>query len=168
MFLGEGDLHDPSYNDVVQEIPFFSSSTAAGENMAQICDYSVKIYPSRAFDSYYDSNISTIAVVTVGAIFVIVALIFLVYDNLVNARNRKITAAAERSIAVVSSIFPKNVRDRVMAASDDEAKYSATKRQTSNFSSEALFDDEAGVKPSKAIADLFLEATVMLADIAGA
>ena len=84
--------------------------------------------------------------------FVIVAIFFFVFDHLVKRRNNKVTVVAQRSDAVVRSLFPAAVRDRLMA--DDEN--SDLKKQVG-----------AGKFRSRPIADLFPESTVMFADIAG-
>jgi len=92
------------------------------------------------------------------------------YDSMVSARNRKVTAAAQQSIAVVASLFPKNVRDRIMEKNAAPATKSRKpckelKFGESNDDSMDISDD--AIKTSK-IAELFPETTIMFADIAGA
>ena len=139
-----------------------------GEKNEGICDYSVNVYPSSDFEEFYASNITAIAIATVGATFVIVALIFFIYDKLSNKLNGKVRAAAERSLAVVSSIFPENVRDRVMASSDDaERNCTLTTPGKVKELSDSM-GEKIEAESSVAIADLYPDVTIMFADIAGA
>ena len=143
---------------MVRRIPFFATNAAAANNgtAQDTCNYSVHLYPSITFVKSFDSNVAAFAAATVGATFILVALIFAAYDYMVHSRNKKITAVAERSNAVVRSLFPETVRDRLMEGSDQNAV-------------SKLKDGESadGASKSRPIADLFPETTIMFADIAG-
>lgn len=79
-------------------------------------------------------------------------LLFLVYDLSVQKLNRAVITNAARSNAIVSSIFPGNIRDRLIGSN----------RDTSLFTEGALTTQAGDGKP---LADLFLESTVIFADI---
>lgn len=49
--------------------------------------------------------------VLVAFTFVVVAIVFVIYDILVQKRNEKIVVTAARSNAIVSSMFPDAIRD---------------------------------------------------------
>lgn len=103
---------------------------------------------------------------------------FFLYIRLVEARQRHILHKAVQSTAVVSSLFPKQVRDRLLADDSDEMDTRKTKyngKSTSNSSRLKSFlhgtDSDTTCTSitmlDKPIADLFAHCTVMFADICG-
>jgi hypothetical protein len=48
-----------------------------------------------------------------GAHLVFTSLVFLLYDRLVERRQKKVMSTAVQSSAIVSSLFPSQVRDRL-------------------------------------------------------
>lgn len=62
----------------------------------------------------YDKNIPEIFAAVVAITFTCIALVMIVYDILVQRRNNRLVANAARSNAVVSSLFPGTIRDRVL------------------------------------------------------
>jgi class 3 adenylate cyclase len=90
-------------------------------------------------------------------------LMFLVYDRLVERRQAIVLKSANQSSAIVSSLFPRNVTDRLLDIGSDSNKTSFTaKIRLKSFLND--FQDNEGLQP---IADLFPETTVLFADIAG-
>ena len=80
----------------------------------------------------------------------------------VQRRNEKLVENAARANAVVSSLFPRNIRDRFVAQSDGKT---ATKRVRNLKAFLAGHDTQAGVETiepkMKPLADLFPDTTVM-------
>ena len=111
------------------------------------------------------------------------------YDYLVQRRQKKVHDAAVKSAAIVSSLFPKEVRDRlyqVAEEKDDPIQNPSGKGGNKKMLKGYLGDDgdngdEEGefeeplsgdkvvpeIYDTKPIADLFPRTTVMFADIAG-
>eukprot|EP00934_Nitzschia_sp_Nitz4_P002211 Nitzschia sp. Nitz4//scaffold363_size14950//383//8108//NITZ4_008904-RA/size14950-snap-gene-0.0-mRNA-1//1//CDS//3329549257//2211//frame0 len=143
-YLGEGDIHELEYDNHELVVSF------SGFEVEMECLYSVSIYPSKDFVSSFDSKNPITYTVSVASIFVFTIVVFLVYDCLVERRQDKVLSTAERSTAIVSSLFPKDVADRLMEVQRQET---AKKLRESNG--------------GKAIAELFPSATVMFADIVG-
>jgi hypothetical protein len=92
------------------------------------------------------------------------ALCFCMYDRFVRRRNATIVGAAARSNAIVSSLFPKQVRDRLYAEKEAASKTATTPNlKTMMNAGKSLeqeeFDDngEDFMYKSKPIADLFPE-----------
>ena len=100
--------------------------------------------------------------VVVAFTFVLVAVVFLIYDMLVQHRNEKIVVTAARSNAIVSSMFPDAIRDRLLHQNDVQSKQGHLKSYLMNGEGEG-----SGSMSSKPLADLFLETTVLFADISG-
>lgn len=76
---------------------------------------------------------------------------------------------AVASTAIVSSLFPSKVRDRLMEQENDKTPAGKT---SLTFKNDPTIDKNAGVgedayKKSLPIADIYPEATVLFADLAG-
>jgi hypothetical protein len=134
--------------------------------------------PSAEFEEVFDSNLPAAFAIVVAAIFLFMTITFLMYDRFVTRRNDKVMGAAVRSTAIVSSLFPSQVRDRLYAGIHTDAGTSTLARTSTarlkNFVDKGEGDtmDEADssddvVLKSQPIADLFPDTTVMFADIAG-
>ncbi|KAL3922335.1 MAG: hypothetical protein SGARI_006473 [Bacillariaceae sp.] len=131
------------------------------------------VYPSYETEAQYTNNEPILYAVAVGCIFVFVAAVFLLYNYLVERRQRMVMDRAVRSAAVVQSLFPENVQQRLYAE-QDEKETSRRKRESwmhQESSGDMLLDDDGSpTKPSSSqapIADLFPESTVFFADLAG-
>jgi class 3 adenylate cyclase len=124
------------------------------------------------------NNTAVIVTCLISAAFAILAITFILYDRFVNRRNEKIVHAAARSNAIISSLFPTQVRDRLFAAKDDKygsQEYATTKAKLKNMlttgdlqSGANVDDDDCDyMYKTKPIADLFPETTILFADIVG-
>ena len=178
---GEGDLHDTEYDDMVLSSNI-GSNTERGQPFSG-CNYVLDIYPTENLENEYESRDPIIYAIVVAMIFVFTTTVFLVYDWVVQRRQWMIIRAARKTQAIVSSLFPKNVQDRIMKDVEEEVNRDAnkpltmrgnrTKDQLQNFlkgkdaNEEYAENVSAGIKRSKPIADLFPEATIIFADIVG-
>jgi hypothetical protein len=146
------------------------------------CQIFLDIYPSETYVSPYENSIPVIFTVIVALLFLIMAVFFVVYNGyalssdrslnfelpsyiivlfplrFVQNRNKKVENAAARSNAIVSSLFPSNVRDLEVHVSKGKNR---SKSATNNK------ENDVGVYKSKPIADLFPETTVLFGDIVG-
>eukprot|EP00523_Entomoneis_sp_CCMP467_P001058 CAMPEP_0168743416 /NCGR_PEP_ID=MMETSP0724-20121128/13565_1 /TAXON_ID=265536 /ORGANISM="Amphiprora sp., Strain CCMP467" /LENGTH=1154 /DNA_ID=CAMNT_0008791045 /DNA_START=91 /DNA_END=3556 /DNA_ORIENTATION=+ len=175
--MGEGDLHE-GYDSLK-----VTSTLTGGDRVSQ-CEYILEIYATDELKESYESKDPLIFAIVVAMIFVFTTMVFLVYDWAVQRRQWMIIRAARKTQAIVSSLFPKNVQDRIMKDVDEEVNREAngplitrgnrTKDQLQNFlkGKEATAEGgetavDEGTKRSKPIADLFPEATIIFADIVG-
>jgi hypothetical protein len=108
-YLGIGDWHDPRYDEFEVLSDFETAFTSLPE-----CTYSLHLYPSEEFVMSYHSHRPRVYTMAVACIFVLVSLIFVVYDWMVERRQEKVMHTAVRSSDIVNSLFPANVRDRLM------------------------------------------------------
>ena len=145
------------------------------------CFYSLAIYPSQVFADDFQTATPWILVSAVAGVLLFAIAMFFVYDRLVERRQTLVLRKAVQSTAIVSSLFPKTVRDRLMNASlmagdeGDARTISAFRDRLRSRNSSAapqvqkmqemtkLADDDFG----ETIADLFPNCTVLFADIAG-
>jgi hypothetical protein len=128
------------------------------------CHYTVSVYPSQDF--HHSTSSPAVMTFAVAIIFAFAICMFFVYDRLVERRQRLVLHKAVQSTAIVSSLFPKNVRDRLMQESSVFERVGGSLRNSrhKNPLGEETKENEENSKP---IADLFPNCTVMFADIAG-
>eukprot|EP00934_Nitzschia_sp_Nitz4_P000116 Nitzschia sp. Nitz4//scaffold136_size62208//9461//13452//NITZ4_006362-RA/size62208-augustus-gene-0.6-mRNA-1//-1//CDS//3329535600//116//frame0 len=168
-YVGEGDFHDTtydyleSYQDLMEGAyshPNFTTTTGH-------CLYSLRIYPTDEFTSSLEKRIPTIFAIVVACFFIMVAVVFFTYDVFVQRRNEALVSNAARSNAIVASLFPSNIRDRLLNVNQPAADI---RRKSGALGLKGFMSGEAGASDdanSRPLADLFLECTVMFADISG-
>jgi len=81
-----------------------------------LCRYTLRIYPTREGENYHNNFFPLIITLTVAAVFLMTATVFYFYDVMVERRQKVVLDTAQRSTAIVSSIFPKKVRDQLLQA----------------------------------------------------
>jgi hypothetical protein len=179
-YLGTGQYNDKKYDrrklvyDIAEETRYDGDNKTATSSH---CDYKMTVYPTVAFEQTYYSNKPGVYCTLVVMVFVFTTLIFMAYDYMVYRRQAKLVFTAQRTSAMVSSLFPKEVHDRIMADAqaqtqrDEAGKRSfgfAPKAQLKEFladGSHALSGD--AIFKSKPIADLFPSVTIMFGDLVG-
>lgn len=179
-FLGAGRLVNEEYQDMEESVALDSTNFVVEENTISltlnqdICQYSLSVYPTEQMDDHYNNIFPLAICLTVAAVFIFTAGVFLWYDATVESRQRMVLDTAKRSTAIVSSIFPKKVRDQLMGT---PVQGNATKLRSLVSSAKAdpkameeSHRSKAGDDTPTAsgpIADLFPECTVMMADVEG-
>jgi hypothetical protein len=91
-------------------------------------------------------------------IFAFTSSVFIVYDRLVEKRQKTVMTTAMHSSAIVSSLFPSTVRGRLF----DEGSNPTCDETKQDGGSFVSFGDKLVSRP---IADLYPSATVMFADM---
>ena len=121
-FVGIGDLHDESYTEFEVSTNFTgtmnmeedggSSSHLTTATTVATGTYTLSLYPSETF--YFEfSTMPSFIDSGVVFFFLIAGLSFFVYDCLVQQRHKEVVSMASRNEALVSSLFPENVRNRI-------------------------------------------------------
>jgi len=178
--LGRGDLHEDEYDKFgVTSLPLETGTVADGTRDGlkfhdYECKYQISVYPSTTFADTYDSSTPAIITFAVAIIFSFAILMFFVYDRLVERRQKLVLHKAVQSTAIVSSLFPKNVRDRLLQTANDKDNNNATSehQQSTAFKNSRLKsllgqDGQTEDDNAQPIADLFPNCTVLFADISG-
>lgn len=162
-------MHEADHSKTKFEFPLNHLQNSSALHEQGHCLYSISLYYSYSFRlAADDSNLKTISALSVAAFFALLAAIFIMYDMFVRRQNAKIVDAAARSNAILSSLFPSQVRDRLLASNEGN-KQKGSKLQ-SLLQSDGLnydCDDAENMLKSKHIADLFPETTILFADIVG-
>jgi class 3 adenylate cyclase len=169
------------------EIPFSQYLRDSTKDASGHCVYTFTVYPTKELEDEYHSKLPVLMTLVVATAFCLMILTFLAYDWFVQRRNQMVVGAAARANAILSTLFPKNIRDRLFEERklEEENKIAGQKKtlhelsgnkvRLSNFLIEARdlnaedtdADDDDFMYKTKPIADLFPETTILFADISG-
>lgn len=193
-FLGEGDWHDPSFDKFEVRNNFAAFEDAAdvdhhyalNHQVKSMCDFSLHVYPTQELQDAYKSATPIFITLAVVGIFAFTFCVFMLYDILVQRMQSKVVATALKTTAIVTSLFPEQVHQRLfetalggMGGSHNNQStkaLQAPKHRLRNFLSdeEEQQQKQHGKKAGEdlsnhdaPIADLFPDCTVMFCDIAG-
>lgn len=197
-FLGEGDLHSDDvdgYDEIKTNLTDFEAlfleHSYNPDAETSFCSYTVSYYATAAFKKNFVDYRPDIYRGIVLGVFLFIVSIFWAYDGLIERRQEKVIDAAARSDAIVRSLFPSNIRDRLyeqsMPAKKPDSKETwrnadaivneggiieTPKNMLKSFISKSPEDQavqannvskDAGL--SEPIADLIPQTTIMFADV---
>jgi Adenylate and Guanylate cyclase catalytic domain len=178
-YVGPGDLHDPKFDhlkETTKLTDLTKSDIYSGLPVSMgSCETWIALYPSSDLEEVYQTNNPQMFCIVTVSIFFFTSLIFILYDCWVESRQRRLLQVAEQSSAILSSLFPSNVRDRLFPTESQHDKSSTTggrhafqpiKTRLKSY----LENDTAGTNTNQSnspIADFFPESTVLFADISG-
>jgi class 3 adenylate cyclase len=175
-YIGPGDQHDSVYDKFkmsTEEGAYLQSDDDRKRDINGSCLYRIHVYPSADFESSFVTDKPAIYTAVLVLVFLFTSAVFLAYDCYVERRQRVVMDTAIASSAIVSSLFPKVVRDRLYKGetkneSSGHGKM-AQKSILQNFMSDGRGDRQITEvqQASKPIADLFQDCTVLFADISG-
>ncbi|CAB9501451.1 Receptor-type guanylate cyclase gcy [Seminavis robusta] len=166
IFMGDGDFHEAEFDQYEVIVPLNLHTHADFPTTEGHCQYSMHIFPSTEFKTAYDSNTPEKFAIVVAVTFVVVALFFFMYDVFVQKRNTNLVLKAAQTSAIVTSLFPEHMRDRL--AEEAEAAQKKKRNLRDFIKDEGDVNSGDRLRPvSKPLADLYLETTVLFADISG-
>jgi hypothetical protein len=188
-FLGygrEGEWRDPSFDKYKQSADLLEPK-AAREGYPPVqhthrptdashgeshCTYVMNTYPTKEFYEKYKTNDPIYYTLVIAGVFCFTAVVFFVYDWLVQVRQRRLMSTAIRTGAIVSSMFPKDFQQRIMDEVADKLHKNkeggSNKNWTPGDNMTSLLEENNSSKSSitgKPIADLYPDATVFFGDI---
>jgi hypothetical protein len=128
-YLGKGDLHNPKYDflEHVAAVDFSKSQEVDGEG--NHCGYTLHLFPAEDLEQEYYTNLPGIFCAFVFLIFLFTSAVFMIYDFLVQKRQDKVHSAAMKTNAIVSSLFPAEIRDRLFQHNDSQRKFLLERRR---------------------------------------
>jgi class 3 adenylate cyclase len=136
-YLGRGDLHDTrydKYDGIHSEIKDLGSFSLSGSRHSfvpvneEYCQFHISIYPSETMEASFTSQDPVIYMCVAILIFVFTSLLFVGFDFMVRRRHKVVLSTAETSNAVVSSLYPEEVRDRIKQTHIDKKQKSKLKK----------------------------------------
>lgn len=189
-FLGAGDLSDPKYAYLEESTGFGAYLHTEGTVEEPHCAYNVRIYPSQQFEDDHRTRTPMIFAVSLAFVFVFTSLVFLTYDRCVERRQKVVLDTAEKTSAVVASLFPEQVQERLFQQQTKSNEFggdgsmdvsSVFGRQRRRWNSNTVPGPTALVRRNSnnslntngslfhdmPIADLYQHTTIFFADIAG-
>jgi class 3 adenylate cyclase len=84
------------------------------------CSHTIHLFPTDGFRSSYESRKPIMFTSTAVLIIFLTSIAFLIYDRLVQQRQDKVMFTAEKSCALVDSLFPATVRERMLQSSSED------------------------------------------------
>ena len=183
IYLGPEDYHQSELDElkISSSLLDLSSTFYTGVPVnEEFCPYEIHVYPSEMYRSEHTSSEPIYITIGAVAIFAILhTIVFLTYDRLVQRRNKLVQQKANRSRAVVASLFPKQFRDQLFGDADgsdtentekgDDSKsksfvFESNKKRLNTFLAGANnSNDDLSKKKSKRnkpIAEVFTDTTV--------
>lgn len=171
-FVGEGDLHDSGFDDMMQSTVFgeavmepITSPTYTGRPLYDdFCPYTFRIYPSAEMETHYVTRNPIIYSIVIALVFVFTSIVFIGYDYLVERRQKVVVKSATRADALVSSLFPTTVKDRLYEGQKKEKNDRRSKEAAQVVGLENhLLDNVDMDEDVSPIADLYPATTIMFA-----
>lgn len=183
-FKGYTDGHDEVYDEFEQSIKLsaLEGNSATSFGVPDECESILRMFPSEGYKQGYFSKTASNLMIATLVVFALVIVLFNVYDGLVRRRQKKVYSVATKSNAIVSSLFPAQIRDKLIADEDESRRRGKRSSDAASFdfgafgssSDAATWTNEMqkgtlGMvdENSPPIADLFPSATVAFMDISG-
>jgi Adenylate and Guanylate cyclase catalytic domain len=181
-YIGVGDHHEHHYDTQgVQKTLHQLGMSAVHHSYTgapideEYCPITVHIYPSHEMLETFEIHNPYLCSGVVVLIFAFVSIVFIFYDLKVHRRQVLVLDSAIRSAAIVSSLFPAEVRDRLYPAAigrksrapeTAKGKLHSFLRDTQTSPGTGI-ENETNLLGGMPIAELYPETTVLFADIAG-
>lgn len=159
--------HDPMYDSLKRTIDLTSMAGIHETYDEGSAQYFLDVYPTDSLAAKFDDDTPIVFAVLVGVTFGLMLAAFFSYGFFVDRRNRKVTITAAKSSAIVSSLFPPSVRDRLYKEQQLETEQMQTRDALSAFRRDTAPTENGSINSGKPIADLFPESTIIFADLAG-
>lgn len=158
-FMGYGDLHEAEFNKyerVEKNIEMYP------ERIDGVCTHDLYLYPSSKLRDTYQTSQPIIYTALVAFSFFVVIALFFLYDWTITRRQNKTIAAALKSQAIVTSLFPEELGKRMIKEAHGQT-------ESGNFNKDLFKNNRLETandgKGGDALAKLYPEATVMVSNI---
>jgi hypothetical protein len=133
-FLGPGLLHDPKYNSF--QYTYDPSTSLRGRAKGPMlmgllekkCPYRVHVYATSSTDDVSTSNDAIYYTLGITLAFLIVTAVFCCFVIVIERRQKRVIRSADEARAIVSSLYPSQVRGRLMAHQRDNDAQASVKK----------------------------------------
>lgn len=171
-YVGFADLHDSRYDDYEHSLTLgdfvkgLKSASTLSYTSVDIDftynDYTVRVYPSQGTEEQFRNNDPWAFALVIVGVFVFTSLVFAIYDFLVARRQHIVMNRAVASSAIVSSLYPSQVRDQIYNETEKNTKGVGDDRAVKN-----LMSGEVGLPSASRNAHVYPSTTILFADLAG-
>lgn len=162
IYLGPGEYHEADYADYAEKYKLMHESSGFTHILLanEYCTYTASIYPSSQMREQFATATPIVYTSTVAVIFLFTVCVFVFYDYLVQRRQKFLVETASRSTAIISSLFPRIVRDRLLQGEGQSSPGTKSKAESSS-------NNPRQSSSGAPIANFFPSTTIMFGDIAG-
>ena len=159
-FFGHGDLHDSKY-DYLQTGATLDSLVdgVETETTEAGCEYSIRVYPSDSFEDRYQTDRPWIHATVLAGLFVFTSAVFLLYDAMVQRRQKIVMESAIQSGTLVSSLFPEAVRQKLYEEHQERVKAKDARKAWKSGKNDNI--DHSTNENKAAIANHYEETTIL-------
>ena len=130
-YVGSGDLHDTKYDDTESSTTefgtFLDQSLLYEDGVGNVddlppgqCLYKIHVYPTEEFEQHFLTLRPIYFSCGLVATFLVTSIVFLIYDCVVERRQRLLLQEERKQRLVVSSLFPETVRDRIYETTNNQ------------------------------------------------
>lgn len=143
-YLGKGDLHDPSLEYMKETCKFsiFANASTPSHHSymfnEDFCPYTLSVYPTESFHHQHITSDPKVYAVSIAVVIIVISLISLAYDLIVQRRMKRIMIAAQNRHALLTKLYPSNVRE-ILLREEKERKERSMPRRNSNGSFPGTF-----------------------------
>jgi hypothetical protein len=180
-YVGPGDLHDAQFDGMgISSVVWEESSSSWSSDEVTVTDTSkddeicpdyrvlLHLYPTFPMKKSFMSSNPTKYTLLVLVLFGLSIVLFVLYDSNITRRQQKVEEIAKQTDAIVTQLFPGQLRDMVIEAggaastsdSNEQDLAAKPKKETAAFSGLLM-------EGTKSVADFYPEVTVMMADLVG-
>ena len=184
VYLGAEDLHDTAYNDFMLSTLMTDFDKSPGGTVyngapvsKEFCPWKLTVYATKDLQDEFVTSNPVYYMLAVLGVFIFTCMTFIMYDRLVEFRQKKVMKSAVKSDNIVAELFPKTFREELYRRKSTLLSNEAGRRGKKGKGWEADDDDEFDLRKSlnlgigngggPPMAELYPNCTVFFADIAG-
>lgn len=108
-YVGSGDQHDTKY-DRLEVDTGWNAFLGANDRTKDLhdgqCIYRVKVYPSQEMEDIFVTNTPLYFTAVLVSTFLFTSFVFMIYDYMVEKRQKIVMRTAEQTTQVVNTLFP--------------------------------------------------------------
>jgi len=124
VYYGAGDLHESKYNSmnetvIVASYALNNNNTIEDSSSFDYCVVDLSIYPTERMEVAFDSNSGVGYLILILFLATVTLMAFMTHNKAVDQRQRMLQLKTQRSNAIISSLFPEKIRDKLFG--DDGA-----------------------------------------------
>jgi len=186
-YLGPEDLHNPKFNHMKTTAlltDFTEIQGGATYNGVPVhkdfCPWAITVYATQEMEDAYLTNLPLIYMFIILGIFLFTCFVFILYDRLVEWRQKKVLTTALNSEKIVNALFPEEFKNQLYENNkeDDDKRNSANSKKASradaftassreSMRSSTNNDLAAQLLNAPPMAQLYPKCSVFFCDIAG-
>ena len=137
-FLGNQDVHEGRFNDLGISAEYSSFDEESRDRVRYSgvpvdesrISYTITVYPSSEMEDEYLTYWPLAIAFSMAGVFLLTCSVFLAYDWFVARRQKVVMSNAIRSGAILSGLFPENVKKQLMEEEERKLQTEQERRET--------------------------------------